>query len=103
MNVDDLNQLSMQILTDAGNAKKILSKAVDNISISTYDKEQIGTQFAQAHEWLVKGHNEQNKVVKYVDSLQYSVLFTHAQDTLTNTETMYFLLKKLLPLIMSKK
>lgn len=97
MNLEELNQISMKILMYSGKAKQILSQIISKLS--TYDQDQIQAQFDAAHQLLIKGHTEQNKVMKYVDKLQYSVLFTHAQDTLMNTETIFFLLEKIIPLI----
>ncbi|MBV0930126.1 PTS lactose/cellobiose transporter subunit IIA [Lentilactobacillus sp. IMAU92037] len=99
MDENELDQISMLMLTYSGKAKQILNQTIDTISLSTYKKDDVPAQFEKAHKWLIKAHNEQNKAIKYVDNLQYSVLFTHAQDTLMNTETIYFLLTKLIPLI----
>lgn len=99
MDENELNQISMLMLTYSGKAKQILNQTIDTISLSTYKKDDVSAQFEKAHKWLIKAHNEQNKAIKYVDNLQYSVLFTHAQDTLMSTETIYFLLTKLIPLI----
>ncbi|KRL53380.1 hypothetical protein FD08_GL004654 [Lentilactobacillus parakefiri DSM 10551] len=51
----------------------------------------------QAHQLLTQAHRWQNLVIKEANQLNYSLLFTHAQDTLMNTETIEFIIKKLRP------
>ncbi|GHP12589.1 PTS lactose transporter subunit IIA [Lentilactobacillus fungorum] len=97
MDIEELNQLSMKILTYSGKAKQVLNQMISQLS--TYDQRRVQTQFDEAHRLLIQGHHEQSKAIKYVDKLPYSVLFTHAQDTLMSTETIYYLLQKLIPLI----
>lgn len=98
MTNDELNQLSMQILMCSGNAKKIFSELMNDLN-SGEQKTNIESKMLDAHQWLVKGHQYQNLVIAEPDTVEYSVLFTHAQDTLMNTETVEFFINKLIPLL----
>ncbi|MFT8400926.1 MAG: PTS lactose/cellobiose transporter subunit IIA [Lentilactobacillus diolivorans] len=102
MNLDELNESSMKILTYSGKAKKVLTGVLDKLSTNHPDKESIHDQLLSADHWLKKAHQEQNKVIANVETLQYSVLFTHAQDTLMNTETVQFLVRRFIPIYFNK-
>ncbi|GAD15464.1 PTS lactose/cellobiose transporter subunit IIA [Lentilactobacillus otakiensis] len=102
MTDDQLNQISMQMLTCSGNAKKILSEVMNDMN-SGEGENNLDSKMVVAHQWLVKAHKYQNKVIAEAESIHYSVLFTHAQDTLMNTETIEFIIKKFIPLLRNAK
>ncbi|EHL96237.1 PTS system, Lactose/Cellobiose specific IIA subunit [Lentilactobacillus parafarraginis F0439] len=99
MTDDDRNQIAMTMLLAAGHAKQIISAQLDHLTDRPANSDEISRQMATAHQWLVKAHVEQNKLMKDAERVTYSLLLTHAQDTLMNTETIYFLVSKLLPLL----
>lgn len=103
MNDDELNQLAMAMLTNAGHAKKILADLLAHTEECAHASNNIEKELTEASDWLRKAHLKQNQVMQHADKLQYSLLLTHAQDTLMNTETIYFLVKRLLPLILNSK
>ncbi|WP_283677996.1 PTS lactose/cellobiose transporter subunit IIA [Lentilactobacillus sp. Marseille-Q4993] len=97
MNLEMLNNISMKILTLSGNAKKKLTDAL-TLAETDCDSKKVNSLLEEAHVLLVNAHVEQNKVIAEVETLEYSVLFTHAQDTLANTETIEFLTRHLIKL-----
>ncbi|MFD1123753.1 PTS lactose/cellobiose transporter subunit IIA [Lentilactobacillus raoultii] len=103
MNANQLNQLSMKILMDAGHAKTELAQLLDDLETTTPDQHQIDQKLGNAAKWLKRAHLQQNKVMQQAEQLTYSILLTHAQDTLMNTETIYFLVKRFVPIILKSK
>lgn len=101
MTDDQLNEISMQMLNDAGKAKHILTDILDDMNSHTLESSGVNDQLTLAHQWLVKAHKQQNLVIAESEQTHYSVLFTHAQDTLMNTETIEFIIKKFIPILLN--
>lgn len=93
MTDEQLNGIAMKMLTYSGNAKSILSDLMDHLNSSSHDSD-IDAQLNKAHQWLVQAHQQQNLVIAEAETVGYSLLFTHAQDTLMNTETIEFMIRK---------
>ncbi|AQW21745.1 PTS lactose/cellobiose transporter subunit IIA [Lentilactobacillus curieae] len=98
MTEQQLAQRAMRILTLAGNAKSKLSNTLDLLSNENVNERSINKLLNEAHELLVRAHKVQNEVIKEVESIDYSILLTHAQDTLMNVETIEFMTNKMLSL-----
>lgn len=103
MTCDQLNEISMAMLSDAGNAKRIFTEILAGLSDDNRKTANIDEQMHLAHQWLIKAHKQQNMVIADSESVHYSVLFTHAQDTLMNTETIEFIIKRFIPILMRNK
>ncbi len=103
MDADQTTQIAMQILVDAGHAKTILSDLLDELAVNTTNYSTPNKNLKKAHEWLIKAHIEQNKLMQSAEEIKYSILLTHAQDTLMNTETIYFITARFLPIITKKE
>lgn len=78
-----LNNHAMQIITFAGDARNLLEKALEHL----YDDnlEMYELEMKEARKAITKAHAEQTKVLQSTimdESLQLTLLFTHAQDTL---------------------
>lgn len=93
MTDEQLNGIAMKMLTYSGKAKSILSDLMDHLNSSSHDSD-IDAQLNEAHQWLVQAHQQQNLVIAEAETVGYSLLFTHAQDTLMNTETIEFVIRK---------
>lgn len=95
-NNNDLRQ-TMQMIIFSGDARKFIMQALDLVGEAKYDKsEQL---LKQAHEKLVTAHALQtDKIQKEAEGekLEYSILFTHAQDTMMSVNTEYNLVKHLI-------
>lgn len=88
---------TMDIIINAGDARAFIAKALDDVGDFNYDsaKENI----KKADEKLVIAHRLQTKKLQEEaegEAVQYSVLFTHAQDTLMTIMSEYNLAKHLI-------
>ncbi|MEO1769673.1 PTS lactose/cellobiose transporter subunit IIA [Candidatus Enterococcus ferrettii] len=85
---DQLNQLSMNILVHAGNARDHLVQALE--SLETMDFEKAKTEVAAARKEVVVAHGLQTDTLQLEASgeqIRYSTLFCHAQDTLMTAQS----------------
>lgn len=98
----ELNQISMTMLSQAGEAKKNIQEALVVMEQSEADADRVAEYLGNAHEALVEAHKAQNRAIKHSDTLTYSLLFTHAQDTLMNTEESLFLVQHFIKIINNK-
>lgn len=83
MNEDELNKVSMQIILHAGDARNQVTEAMNKISEQDFDGAQKLLDDAQEN--LKKAHESQTTTIQDAASgveVPYSVLFSHAQDTL---------------------
>lgn len=102
MNSAELNQISMTMIANAGTAKNLIQNVLLEMERTEVDIDQIKQQLGEANQVLIKAHQAQNKAIKNSETLTYSLLFTHAQDTLMNTEESLFLVKHFIKIIQSK-
>ncbi|MCY9807109.1 PTS lactose/cellobiose transporter subunit IIA [Lentilactobacillus senioris] len=102
MDIDELNQISMTMLSRAGKAKQLLNQALVAMEQSEVDEVIISKYLQDAKQTLIEAHKAQNQAIKHSDTLTYSLLFTHAQDTLMNTEESLFLVQHFIKIINSK-
>ncbi|MBP2058486.1 PTS system cellobiose-specific IIA component [Lactobacillus colini] len=87
-------QVSMQIILNAGDARALIEEAFKEANKLNYDKakdllEQAGKKLVVAHQF------QTDKIQEEAEGkpIKYSVLFTHAQDTLMTIDTEYKLVK----------
>ena len=100
---DEISYISMQIILNAGDCRSKIEEA-NNLFLQ--DKYEEGEQkLKEAEQFITKAHRCQTKLLQREASgekIEYSILFNHAQDTLSvvmselNIEKKIFLvLKKL--------
>jgi PTS system cellobiose-specific IIA component len=85
---DRLNQLSMNILIHAGNARDFLVKALE--SLEKEDFEKATAEITEARQEVVIAHGLQTDTLQLEASgeqIRYSTLFCHAQDTLMTAQS----------------
>lgn len=85
---DQLNQLSMNILVHAGNAREYLVKSLE--SLETQDFEKSKQEMKEARSEVVIAHSLQTDTLQLEASgeqIRYSTLFCHAQDTLMTAQS----------------
>lgn len=102
-NSEELQQ-SMQIIVEAGDARAFVMKALDQIGEANYLEAKKSLDFA--HEKLNKAHAIQTGKIQQEAkgiSVSYSVLFSHAQDTLMATSSEYNMTKHLLKIFQAKE
>jgi PTS system cellobiose-specific IIA component len=76
-------QFATMTILHAGNARKMISDAYT--ALSEFNFEVARKKIEQAREEAIFAHREQSKIIKSEsegDSLEFSLLLTHAQDTL---------------------
>ncbi|MDQ0363013.1 PTS lactose/cellobiose transporter subunit IIA [Breznakia pachnodae] len=84
MNREELNQIAMQVILNAGNARTILNEVIEDLE-NDCDKEIINKKLKEANDYIVKAHKMQTKVIQGTvtdESFIPDLLFIHAQDTL---------------------
>lgn len=97
MNEDELNKVSMQIILHAGDARNQITEAMNRISDQEFDAAQQLLDDAQDN--LRKAHESQTTTIQDAASgveVPYSVLFSHAQDTLMTIMSELNITKQLL-------
>lgn len=88
---------TMDIIINAGGARVFISKALDDVA--NFDYKSAKQDMEKANEKLVVAHRLQTKKMQEEaegDQVEYSVLFTHAQDTLMTIMSEYNLTKHLI-------
>ena len=76
-------QAAMQIILHAGDARLKTAEALK--SLKTFDIERAKQQLLDANENIVAAHQSQTASLQAEsngEEIEYSILFTHAQDTL---------------------
>ena len=90
---------TMNIILNAGDARDFISKALDDVADYNYDNAKMNMK--KANEKLIIAHRLQTKKIQEEAEgkpIEYSVLFTHAQDTLMTINSEYNLVKHLINL-----
>lgn len=88
---------TMEIILNAGDARELISKALDAVGDFDYDLADKNMKEAKAK--LVVAHRLQTaKIQEEAEGkkVEYSVLFTHAQDTLMTINSEYHLVDHLI-------
>lgn len=85
---DQLNQLSMNILVHAGNAREFLVQALESLETKEFSKAK--SEVKEARKEVVIAHGLQTDTLQLEASgeqIRYSTLFCHAQDTLMTAQS----------------
>ena len=88
---------TMNIILNAGDARDFISKALDDVADYNYNNAKVNMK--KANEKLIIAHRLQTKKIQEEAEgkpIEYSVLFTHAQDTLMTINTEYNLANHLI-------
>lgn len=99
VDVEKLATISMQVILHAGNARASLFKAID--SASNYDFKIADELLETANDDLTEAHRVQTETMQLeAEGIQvpYSVLFSHAQDTLMTIKSEQNLIKEMIKL-----
>lgn len=100
---DKLNELSMNILVHAGNARNFMVQGLQIVETeNNYNKAE--KLMDKAHKEIVVAHGLQTETLQKEAmgrSIRYSVLFCHAQDTLMTAQSEILIAKHLIKLCLS--
>jgi len=94
---EDLAEPSMSIIISAGDGRKVAFDAIEALAAADYAKAGALLEVAQNN--FRDAHRVHTECIQAAASEEfpYSVLFTHAEDTLMTAEAQFRLIKKLLP------
>ncbi|MBE9909320.1 PTS lactose/cellobiose transporter subunit IIA [Enterococcus casseliflavus] len=84
MDTEELNQVAMQVIMNAGNARDILNDIINDLE-NDFNYKRIEIQLKKANESIVKAHKLQTEVIQTtITDINFvpNLLFIHAQDTL---------------------
>lgn len=96
MNKDRLMEVSMNILINSGEARNLIKEAYDCILNGSY--ENYDNKLKEAHEFILKAHKSQTGEIQKEangEDFEYSILFSHAQDTMMTINSELITAKKL--------
>lgn len=86
-----MEKQALEIILYAGDARLEIKKAID--AVYTDAEEECEEALKTANEKLIKAHQKQTEVIQKIASGEleekYSILFTHAQDTLMTVYSEY--------------
>lgn len=85
MNMENLEEISFQIISAAGDAQSMMLKALANAREGVFAKAE--SMMKQADKELLKAHKSQTGLIMKEaqgEKSEYSVLMVHAQDHLMN-------------------
>ncbi|WP_077298499.1 PTS lactose/cellobiose transporter subunit IIA [Virgibacillus pantothenticus] len=88
LKTDELNELSMNIILHAGNARKHVTDALTEVEKENFTEAENLLQLANQE--IVTAHSMQTSTLQKEaegEQIRYSTLFSHAQDTLMTTKS----------------
>lgn len=97
MNENEMIQNSMDIILHAGNARKFTMIALDYAT--KFDFENSNAEMEKAEKEIVQAHRVQTNSIQgemQGETVNYSILFAHAQDTLMTIYSEINIAKKLI-------
>jgi len=83
LNIEELSEVSMQIILNAGDARAIIEEVIISIEKGNFDEAE--EKMTEAKKKISLAHSSQTKAIQgeaMGEKIPYSVLFAHAQDTL---------------------
>lgn len=94
MNAQTVITTAMNVILHAGNARNLIHQAGDSLVEGKWDP--IEGKLKEAREELVTAHRLQTELLQAEagdETIQVTVLFSHAQDTLMTTESELFFIE----------
>ena len=100
-----IEKIAMDMIMHAGDAKNLIVEALDLISQNKDD--EAAQKLSEANNELIEAHHIQTSFIQHVASgevkQEYSVLFTHAQDTMMTVYSEFNITNKLLKIFKNRK
>lgn len=95
-----LTEVAMEIILHAGDARMFIQQALD--AVAAFDYDTATAKLAEARrEWTLAHHAQTDTIQAETAGTvrhEYSMLFTHAQDTLMTINSEYIVAQKLVAL-----
>ena len=96
----DINMVAMNVILNAGDGRVLVDKALD--CMAEFDFEGAEKNLEEADAKILKAHQSQTETIQRQaagEDVEYSLLFTHAQDTLMTISSEYRIAKRMLPIV----
>lgn len=94
----DINQVAMEVILNAGDGRADIEAAL--ASCAGFDFDAAESHLKDAEAKILKAHNAQTETIQAQaagEDVEYSLLFTHAQDTLMTISAELHLAQRMLP------
>ncbi len=102
MDISEIQASAMQIIIKAGDGRRDTYRAIS--ALESGDLPEIAVQIESASESIKQAHIIHTRMIQAEaggEELEYSMLFSHAQDTLMTAYSEFRLMKRLLPVLES--
>lgn len=96
----DINAIAMSVILNSGDARACIDEAMDALALM--DSETVDAKLAEADAKILEAHKAQTETIQRQaagEEVEYSLLFTHAQDTLMTISAELHMAKKMLPVV----
>lgn len=99
----DIIKVAMEVLMNACDGRNMVDKSIECMVSADFEKAE--TLLAEAEKLILKAHIAQTETIQSQaagESVEYSLLFIHAQDTLMTSMSELRIIKSLLPVFVSQ-
>lgn len=96
----DLNVVAMGVIINAGDGRNCINDALD--CLASFDFAGAEEHLKEAEAKILKAHEAQTETIQRQaagEDLEYSLLFTHAQDTLMTINSELHMAQKFMPIV----
>lgn len=98
--IPDINAVAMEVILNAGDGKMCIEHAFD--SMAAFDFDAVEQHLKEAEEKVLKAHVAQTETIQRQaagEDVEYSLLFTHAQDTLMTVSAELHAVQRMVPVV----
>jgi cellobiose PTS system EIIA component len=99
---EEMLQTAMKIIISAGDARNLIKEALDAIAAQQFDL--AGKKMDQAKNFIRIAHESQTEMIQSEargEKMEYSILFSHAQDTLMTISSEYNIASQMMKIFLS--
>lgn len=100
MEDDELSRVAMEVILNAGDGRQCIDQALERLASFDFDAAEACLGEAEAK--LLLAHQAQTDTIQRQaagEDIAYSLLFTHAQDTLMTVSAELHMVQKMMPLV----
>lgn len=100
----DINQVAMEVIMNACSGRDKIDEAISCMATSSFEKAK--TLLEEAEKDILKAHVAQTQIIQSQaagESMEYSLLFIHAQDTIMTSNSELRIIKQLLPVFINQE
>lgn len=96
----DIDMVAMEVILNAGDGRACIDQALE--SMAQLDFDAVEAHLKEAEAKILKAHNAQTDTIQRQaagEDVEYSLLFTHAQDTLMTISAELHMAQKMVPVV----